>query len=68
MAHHAGSLCAPLVAPTGVASVALCSLISQAAHSVDAQNQLGSVLACMIHANRVVYDRVVLDPIFCFGW
>ena len=44
--------------------MALCSLMDQAAYSVDAQDQLRSVLACMIHAKPAVYRSVVLNPIF----
>ncbi len=64
VALHAGSLCTPLILSPRVASVALCSLMGQAAYSVDAQDQLGSALACMIHAKPAVYRSVVLNPNF----
>ena len=66
VALHAGSLCSPspLAVPSGLVSVPLCSLIGQAAYSVEAQDQLGSALACMIHAKPAVYRSVVLNPIF----
>jgi hypothetical protein len=38
--------------------------MDQAAYSVDAQDQLGPLLACMIHANPAVYRSVVLNPKF----
>ena len=61
---HDGSLCTPLTVSPGAASVALCSLMGQAAYSVDAQDQLGPVLACMIHAKPAVYRSVVINPVF----
>ena len=38
--------------------------MSQVAYSVDAQVQMGSVLACMLHAKPAVYRSVVLNPLF----
>ncbi len=57
VALHDGSLCAPLIVPSGVASVALCSLMGMAAYSIDAQDHLGSGLVCLVHAKP-------LNPIF----
>ena len=64
VALHAGSLCSPLLVSPGEAAVSLCSLMSQVAYSVDAQVQMGSVLACMLHAKPAVYRSVVLNPLF----
>jgi hypothetical protein len=44
--------------------LSLCSLMDQAAYSVDAQDQLCPLLACLIHAKPAVYRRVVLNPKF----
>ena len=64
VAVYAESLCTSRIVPPGEASVTLCSLLDQAAYSVDAQDQLGSVFAFMIHAKPAVYRSVVLNPIF----
>ncbi len=42
----------------------LCSLLDHAAYSVDAQDQLGPLLGCMIHAKPAVYRSVLLNPKF----
>ncbi len=42
----------------------MCSLLDQAAYSVDAQDQLSPVLACLIYAKPAVYRTVVLNPLF----
>ncbi len=65
-AAHVGSVCSPLTVLSGAVSVdlKLCSLRDQVAYYVDAQNQLGPVLACMIHAKPAVYRKVVVNPLF----
>ncbi len=65
-AAHVGSVCSPLTVLSGAVSVdlKLCSLLDQVAYSVDAQNQLGSVLVCMIHAKPAVYRKVVVNSLF----
>jgi hypothetical protein len=65
-AAHAGSLCSPIMALSAGLSVDLqmCSLLDQAAYSVDAQDQLGPVLACLVHAKPAVYRTVVRNPLF----
>ncbi len=52
-----GSLCSPFNALLGNVSVYLnvSSLLEQVAYSVDAQDLLGPVLACMIYAKPAVY-------------
>jgi hypothetical protein len=59
-------VCSPFNALSGNVSVDLnvSSLLEQVAYSVDAQDRLGPVLACMIHAKPAVYQKVVLNPIF----
>ena len=65
-AAHVGSVCSPLTVLSGEVSVnlELCSLLDQVAYSVDAQNQLTPILACMIHAKPAVYRKVVVNPLF----
>ena len=66
VALHAGTICSPLTVPPGAVSgsASLGSLINQAAYSVAAQIQIGSVIACLIHAKPAVYRRVVCNPLF----
>jgi len=42
----------------------LLSLLGQVSYSVDAQDQLGPALACLIHAKPAVFRSVVPNPIF----
>jgi hypothetical protein len=60
-AAHVELVCSPLTVLSGTVFVdlKLCSLLDQVAYSVYAQNQLGPVLACMIHAKPAVYRKVV---------
>ena len=66
VALHAGTFCSPLpVISAAVSNSALLgSLVHQAAYSVDAQNQISSAIACLIHAKPAVYRRVVPNPLF----
>ncbi len=61
-----GSLGSPLIVLSAALSMdlPLCSLMDQAAYSVDAQDQLCPLLACLIHTKPAVYQHVVLNPKF----
>jgi hypothetical protein len=65
-ATHAGSLCSLIMALSAALSVdpKMCSLLDQAAYSVDAQDQLSPVLAFLISAKPAVYRTVALNPLF----
>ncbi len=65
-AASVGSLGSPLIVLSAALSMdlPLCSLLDQAAYSVDAQDQLCPLLACLIHAKPAVYRCVVLNPKF----
>jgi hypothetical protein len=65
-AASAGSLGSPLIVLCAALSIdlPLCSLVDQAAYSVDAQDQLCPLFACLIHTKPAVYCRIVLNPNF----
>jgi hypothetical protein len=66
LAFHVAPSCSvsSLIVPSGSDFHSLQSLLGAAAYSVDAQDHLGPVLACMIHAKPAVFRSVVLNPLF----